>query len=78
MVVFDEAHKLRNIYRDLESDLDEFFDKNDAEKIKKRSTAKKLYDRFEHTKKLLLTATPLQNSLMELFGLMNFVDPYSF
>lgn len=78
LVVFDEAHKLRNIYRDLESDLDEFFDKPELDKPKRRSTAKKLYDRFEHTKKLLLTATPLQNSLMELFGLMNFVDPYSF
>lgn len=78
MVVFDEAHKLRNVYKDLDSDLDDFFDKETVEKTKKRSTAKKLFDRFEFTKKLLLTATPLQNSLLELFGLMNFVDPYSF
>lgn len=28
--------------------------------------------------KLLLTATPLQNSLMELYGLMSFIDPYLF
>ena len=28
--------------------------------------------------KLLLTATPLQNSLMELFGLVSFVDDHSF
>jgi adenine-specific DNA-methyltransferase len=28
--------------------------------------------------KLLLTATPLQNSLLELFGLMTFVDEYAF
>jgi len=28
--------------------------------------------------KLLLTATPLQNSLLELFGLMSFVDEYAF
>lgn len=78
VVVFDEAHKLRNVYKDLDSDLDDFFDKETVEKTKKRSTAKKLFDRFEFTKKLLLTATPLQNSLLELFGLMNFVDPYSF
>lgn len=78
LVVFDEAHKLRNIYKYLESDLDDFIWKDSDSSVKKRSTAKKLFDRFESTKKLLLTATPLQNSLLELFGLMNFVDPYSF
>ncbi|MGD9578650.1 MAG: SNF2-related protein [Syntrophorhabdus sp.] len=31
-----------------------------------------------HTPKLLLTATPLQNSLMELFGLVSFVDEHAF
>ena len=29
-------------------------------------------------RKLLLTATPLQNSLMELYGLISFVDEYAF
>lgn len=29
-------------------------------------------------KKILLTATPLQNSLMELYGLSQFLDPYLF
>ena len=33
---------------------------------------------FEDTKKLLLTATPLQNSLMELFGLCSIIDDYIF
>src|SRR5204863_3017739 len=28
--------------------------------------------------KLLLTATPLQNSLLELFGLVSFVDEHTF
>lgn len=32
----------------------------------------------EGRKKLLLTATPLQNSLMEIFGLANFIDPNIF
>jgi superfamily II DNA or RNA helicase len=32
----------------------------------------------EGRKKLLLTATPLQNSLMEIFGLTNFIDPNIF
>lgn len=33
---------------------------------------------LEDTKKLLLTATPLQNSLMELFGLCSIIDDYIF
>ena len=33
---------------------------------------------LEDTKKLLLTATPLQNSLMELFGLASIIDEYMF
>jgi adenine-specific DNA-methyltransferase len=33
---------------------------------------------LKETPKLLLTATPLQNSLFELFGLVSFVDEYSF
>lgn len=31
-------------------------------------------DAFENTKKLLLTATPFQNSLMELYGLSTVID----
>lgn len=33
---------------------------------------------LEDSKKLLLTATPLQNSLMELFGLCSIIDDYIF
>lgn len=31
-----------------------------------------------HTQKVLLTATPLQNSLLELFGLVSIIDEYTF
>jgi ERCC4-related helicase len=57
LVVFDEAHRLRNVYKKGAS---------------KRAVAlrRAVKDRF----KLLLTATPLQNSLMELFGLVSVVD----
>ena len=56
LVVFDEAHKLRNSYRT-------------SNKI-----GQKLRITFASYKKLLLTATPLQNSLMELYGLSTLID----
>lgn len=57
LVVFDEAHRLRNVFR-----------KGSSKRAKALRDA--LKDRF----KLLLTATPLQNSLMELYGLVSIVD----
>ena len=57
LVVFDEAHRLRNVFR-----------KGASKRAKALRDA--LKDRF----KLLLTATPLQNSLMELYGLVSIVD----
>jgi hypothetical protein len=56
LVVIDEAHKLRNAYRD----------SNQIGQSVKQATL----DR----KKLLLTATPLQNSLLELYGLSTLID----
>lgn len=41
-------------------------------------TGKALLRAFAGCKKLLLTATPLQNSLMELYGLSQFLNPYLF
>lgn len=41
-------------------------------------TASVLQRMFAHTKKILLTATPLQNSLMELYWLVSYIDPYTF
>ena len=40
--------------------------------------AKTLRDMLEKTPKLLLTATPLQNTLKELFGLVSFIDEHVF
>ncbi len=57
LVIFDEAHRLRNVYK-----------KGASKRAKSLQRAVK--DRF----KLLLTATPLQNSLLELFGLVSIVD----
>jgi adenine-specific DNA-methyltransferase len=60
LVVFDEAHRLRNVYK------------------KDNKYAKALRTSLAAPRKLLLTATPLQNSLMELYGLSTFIDPLVF
>lgn len=60
LVVIDEAHKLRNVYRT---------DNKRANEIK---------GAIATCKKLLLTATPLQNSLLELYGLVSFIDEQTF
>jgi len=60
LVVIDEAHRLRNIYR------------------KDNKIAKAIHAAIFERPKLLLTATPLQNSLMELWGLVSFIDPHVF
>ncbi len=57
LVVFDEAHKLRNVYKAAES-----------------SRAMVLREALAGHQKLLLTATPLQNNLMELYGLVTIID----
>lgn len=61
LVVFDEAHRLRNVYR-----------KEGA------TRAKRLRDATRNRFKILLTATPLQNSLMELYGLVSVLDEHHF
>lgn len=60
LVVIDEAHRLRNVYR---SD---------------NKTGRALKTALANAPKILLTATPLQNSLMELYGLVSIIDDYTF
>jgi ERCC4-related helicase len=57
LVVLDEAHRLRNVYKT----------SNVIAKSLKEALAR------VHSK-VLLTATPLQNSLLELYGLVSFID----
>lgn len=45
---------------------------------KQNKTARILREALGNTPKVLLTATPLQNSLMELYGLVSFIDEYTF
>lgn len=60
MVVIDEAHRLRNVYKN-------------SNKI-----GKSIKNSLEEVPKVLLTATPLQNSLMELYGLVSLIDEQVF
>ncbi len=60
LAVFDEAHKLRNVYKG------------------GSKQAQTLLNAFAGSQKLLLSATPLQNSLMEFYGLSLFLDEHLF
>jgi hypothetical protein len=60
LAVIDEAHKLRNAYRE-------------SNKI-----GQGIRWATEDCRKLLLTATPLQNSLLELYGLSTLIDEHLF
>lgn len=60
LVVIDEAHKLRNAYRD------------------SNVTGQGIKQATGDARKLLLTATPLQNSLLELYGLTTLIDENMF
>lgn len=60
LVIIDEAHRLRNVYKP----------------TNKISNIIKLA--IESRKKILLTATPLQNSILELYGLVSIIDDYVF
>jgi adenine-specific DNA-methyltransferase len=60
LVVIDEAHRLRNVYKP-------------GNKI-----ARAIKEAIADRPKILLTATPLQNTLLELFGLVGFLDEHLF
>ncbi|WP_215844458.1 SNF2-related protein [Acidithiobacillus montserratensis] len=60
LVVIDEGHRLRNVYRG-------------SNKI-----ANAIKQALAPYTKVLLTATPLQNSLLELYGLVSIIDEYAF
>lgn len=60
LVVIDEAHRLRNVYKPT----------NKISNAIKQAVAP--------FRKVLLTATPLQNSLLELYGLVSIIDDFAF
>jgi superfamily II DNA or RNA helicase len=60
LVVIDEAHRLRNVYKPT----------NKISNIIKKA--------LDSRKKILMTATPLQNSILEMYGLVSIIDDYIF
>lgn len=60
LVIIDEAHRLRNVYKPT----------NKISNVIKSA--------IESRKKILLTATPLQNSILELYGLVSIIDDFVF
>jgi len=62
LVVFDEAHKLRNVYQ-----------KHGSKRAKAIVEATSMA-----ASRVLLSATPMQNNLIELYGLTQVIDPHFF
>ena len=60
LVIIDEAHRLRNVYKP------------------QNKIANTIKNAIEDRKKVLLTATPLQNSILELYGLVSIIDDFIF
>ena len=60
LVVIDEAHRLRNVYKP------------------NNRIANAIKNALLKRKKILLTATPLQNSILELYGLVSIIDDFVF
>ncbi|MGV3773626.1 MAG: SNF2-related protein [Verrucomicrobiales bacterium] len=60
LVIVDEAHRLRNVYKP------------------KNSIARAIKNAVSSAPKVLLTATPLQNSIHELYGLVSVIDDFTF
>lgn len=60
LVIVDEAHRLRNVYKP------------------QNIIANTIKTAIAPRKKILMTATPLQNSILELYGLVSIIDDYVF
>ena len=75
---YDYSSKLMNRFPDVKWDFLIIDEAHNLRNLNRTKRAKRLYALSGGIPKILLTATPLQNSLMDLYGLISFIDPRIF
>ena len=75
---YDYSSKLMKRFPDVKWDFLIIDEAHNLRNLNSTKRAKRLYALSGGIPKILLTATPLQNSLMDLYGLISFIDPRIF
>lgn len=75
---YDYSSKLMKRFPDVKWDFLIIDEAHNLRNLNRTKRAKRLYALSGGIPKILLTATPLQNSLMDLYGLISFIDPRIF
>ena len=75
---YDYSSKLMKRFPDVKWDFLIIDEAHNLRNLNNTKRAKRLYALSGGIPKILLTATPLQNSLMDLYGLISFIDPRIF
>lgn len=75
---YDYSSKLMKRFPDVKWDFLIIDEVHNLRNLNSTKRAKRLYALSGGIPKILLTATPLQNSLMDLYGLISFIDPRIF
>lgn len=75
---YDYSSKLMKRFSDVKWDFLIIDEAHNLRNLNSTKRAKRLYALSGGIPKILLTATPLQNSLMDLYGLISFIDPRIF
>ena len=75
---YDYSSKLMKRFPDVKWDFLIIDEAHNLRNLNGTKRAKRLYKLSAGIPKILLTATPLQNSLLDLYGLISFIDPKIF
>lgn len=75
---YDYSSKLMKRFPDVKWDFLIIDEAHNLRNLNGTKRAKRLFELSGGIPKILLTATPLQNSLMDLYGLVSFIDPRIF
>ena len=80
IISYDFAHAKAEYLKEINWDICVLDEAHKLRNVYKTGTvqARSIRDSLKDCFKLLLTATPLQNSIMELYGLVSFIDEYTF